>query len=147
MQTMTIEQLRAANDAGGVSGVTLKGLGGEFLVQISTRSGTAAVLSKARSSEVRRFGNLLSAVNVLRDIGITVGQFDASEYDPALKTMDSGNRGRANAMRVAHEAVAYNQWLAGEVQAALDDSRSNIAHDEVMADLKTELSALPAASA
>jgi len=39
MQSMTIEQLRAASDAGGVEGVTLKGQGGAFLVQIATRSG------------------------------------------------------------------------------------------------------------
>ena len=50
MQSMTLEQLRAASNAGGVSGVTLKGQGGAFLVQIDTRSGTAAVLSKARSN-------------------------------------------------------------------------------------------------
>ena len=47
MQSMTIEQLRAASNAGGVSGVTLKGEGGAFLVQIDTRSGSGAVLSKA----------------------------------------------------------------------------------------------------
>ncbi|WP_197272864.1 hypothetical protein [Nitrosospira briensis] len=39
MQSMTIEQLRAASNAGGVSGVTLKGQGGAFLVQIVTCSG------------------------------------------------------------------------------------------------------------
>ena len=77
MQSMTIEQLRAATHAGGVAGVTLKGLGGAFLVEIATRSGAAALLAKARSNEPRRFGNPLAALNVLRDIGITVGQFDA----------------------------------------------------------------------
>jgi len=85
MQSMTLEQLRAASNAGGVSGVTLKGLGGAFLIQIDTRSGFGALLSKARSSEPRRFGNPLAALNVLRDIGITVGQLDASGYDPTDK--------------------------------------------------------------
>ena len=136
MQSMTIEQLRAASNAGGVSGVTLKGQGGAFLVQIATRSGSGAVLSKARSTEPRRFGNPLAALNVLRDIGITVGQFDASEYDP-------GNRGRAGAMREAHEAAAYNQWLAVEIQASIDDPRPNIAHDEVMAEMDADIAALP----
>lgn len=131
--TMTIEQLRAASNAGGVSGVTLKGNGGAFLVQIDTRSGSCAVLSKARSTEPRRFGNPLAALNVLRDVGITVGQFDASEYDPTDKAQDTGNRGRANAMRGAHEAAAYNAWLASEIQEAIDDPRPSIPHDEVMA--------------
>lgn len=143
MQSMTIEQLRAANTAGGVSGVTLKGQGGAFLVQIETRSGSGAVLSKARSTEPRRFGNPLAALNVLREIGITAGQFDASEYDPADKKLSTGNRGRANAMREAHEAAAYNQWLASEIQASIDDPRPSIAHDEVMAEMDADIAALP----
>ena len=95
MQSMTIEQLRAATHAGGVAGVTLKGLGGAFLVEIATRSGAAALLAKARSNEPRRFGNPLAALNVLRDIGITVGQFDASAWNPDEKDETPGNRGRA----------------------------------------------------
>lgn len=133
MQSMTIEQLRAASNAGGVSGVTLKGQGGGFFVQIATRSGTGAVLSLARSTEPRRFGNPLAALNVLRDVGITVGQFDASEYDPEDKEQTTGNKGRAEAMREAHEAAAYNQWLVAEIQEAIDDPRPSVPHDEVMA--------------
>ncbi|KAA0889361.1 hypothetical protein [Pusillimonas sp. ANT_WB101] len=142
MQSMTLEQLRAANNAGGVSGVTLKGQGGSFLVQIDTRSGSGALLSKARSIEPRRFGTPLAALNVLRAIGITVGQFDASEYDPADKKHDIRNRGRANAMRGAHEAAAYNQWLVNEIQASIDDPRASIPHDEVIAEMDANIAGL-----
>lgn len=142
MESMTLEQLRAASNAGGVSGVTLKGQGRVFLVQIDTRSGSAAVLSKARSTEPRRFGNPLAALNVLRDIGISVGRFDASEYDPTDKEHDAGNRGRANAMREAHEAAAYNQWLADEIQASIDDPRPGVPRDEVMAEMDADIAAL-----
>lgn len=141
MRHMTLEQLRAANTAGGVRGVTLKGQGGAFLVQIDTRSGSAAVLSKARSTEPRRFGNPLTALKVLRDIGITAGEFDASEYNPADKQAAAGNRGRANAMRGAHEAAAYNQWLASEIQASIDDPRPGIRHEEVMSEMDADLDA------
>lgn len=144
MQSMTIEQLRAASSAGGVSGVTLKGEGGAFLVQIATRSGAAAVLAKARSHEPRRFGNPLSALNVLRDIGITVGKFDATEYDPSVKEQDPGHRGRAGAMRQAHEAAAYGKWLAAEIEASINDPRPSIPHDEVMAEMDADMAALPA---
>lgn len=51
MRSMTLEQLRAARNAGGVADVTLKGQGGIFLVQITTGSGANAVLAKARSSQ------------------------------------------------------------------------------------------------
>lgn len=143
VQSMTIEQLRAASSAGGVSRVTLKGQGGVFLVQIDTLSGSGALLAKARSTEPRRFGNPLAALNVLRDIGITVGQFDASEYDPSEKVLEVGNRGRADAMRGAHKAAAYNQWLASEIHASIDDPRPNIPHEEVMAEMDADIAALP----
>ena len=133
MQSMTIEQLRTASDAGGVQGVTLKGQGGAFLVQIATRNGQDAFLAKARSAEPRRFGNPVAALNVLRDLGITIGQFDASEWNPDEKEETSGNRGRAEAMRKAHQAAAYTEWLAAEIQDAIDDPRASIPHDEVMA--------------
>jgi hypothetical protein len=141
MQSMTIEQLRAASNAGGVSGVTLKGQGGAFLVQIATRSGAAAVLAKARSSEPRRFGNPIAALNVLRDVGITIGQFDASEWNPDEKEETPGNRGRAEAMRKAHQAAAYSEWLAAEIQDAIDDPRPNLSHDEVMAGMDADIAA------
>ena len=132
MKSITIEQLRVASRAGGVSGVTLKGEGGAFLVQIDTRSGATALLAKARSSEPRRFGNPIAALNVLRDVGITVGRFDASEWNPEEKEEIPGNRGRAEAMRKAHEAAAYTRWLAAEIEQAVDDPRPSIPHDEVM---------------
>ena len=132
MQSMTLEQLRTASEAGGVSGVTLKGQGGAFLVQIATRNGSGAVLAKARSSEPRRFGNPATAINVLRDVGITIGQFDASEWNPAERERVDRSDSRAQALRKAHEAAAYNEWLAAEIQEAIEDPRPSIPHDEVM---------------
>lgn len=139
MQSMTIEQLRVASNAGGVAGVTLKAQGGAFLVEIATRSGFGAVLSKARSTEPRRFGNPLAALNVLRAVGITVGQFDVSEYHPADREPSAGNRGRADAMREAHEAAAYNQWLNAEIHESIVDPRPSVPHDEVMARMDARL--------
>lgn len=133
MQSMTIEQLRVAKASGGVAGVTLKGEGGAFFVQITTRNGPAAVLAKARSTEPRKFGNPTAALHVLRDIGITVGAFDASAWNPDAKLETAGTRGRSEAMRKAHQAAAYTEWLAAEIQESIDDPRSSIPHDEVMA--------------
>ena len=143
MQSMTIEQLRAASNAGGVSGVTLKGQGGTFLVQIATRSGSGAVLSKARSTEPRRFGSPNSALIVLRDLGIAVAQLDATNWNPDQKEVTQNRDSRAQAMRQAHEAAAYNSWLAGEIQASIDDPRPSIPHDEVMAEMDADIAALP----
>ena len=51
----------------------------------------------------------------------------------------AGNRGRAEALRKAHQAAAYNQWLAAEVQDAIDDPRPNISHDDVMAEMDADI--------
>lgn len=147
MQSMTLEQLRVASNAGGVSGVTLKGQGGAFLVQIATRSGSRAVLSKARSGEPRRFGNPIAALSLLRDLGITVGQFDASDWNPAEKVVNRRDDARAQVLRGAHEAAAYNQWLATEIQEAIDDPRPSVPHDEVMARMDARIARQKAAGA
>ena len=144
MHSMTLEQLRATARAGGVTGVTLKGQGGSFFVEIATRSGQDALLVKARSTEPRRFGNPTSALIVLRDVGIAVAQLDATNWNPGQKDMTRSRQNRAEAMRGAHEAVAYNNWLAGEIQASIDDPRPNLSHDEVMAEMDADTAALPA---
>jgi len=132
MQSMTLEQLRATASAGGVVGVTLKGEGSGFFMEIATRSGQDAFLVKARSTEPRRFGSANSALTVLRGIGIAVAQIDATNWDPDQKKVTQNRDNRAQAMRQAHEAAAYNQWLAAEIQEAIDDPLPSVPHNEVM---------------
>lgn len=142
MHTITLEQLRATVSAGGVMGVTLKGQGGGFFMEIATRSGQDAILSKARSTEPRRFGSPSSALVVLRNIGINVAQLDATHWNPDQKEITQNRETRAKALRGAHEAAAYNQWLASEIQASIDDPRSSITHDEVMTEIDANIIAL-----
>ncbi len=144
MQNITLEQLRATASAGGVVGVTLRGEGSGFFLQIATRSGQNAVLSKARSIQPRRFGNPTSALLVLRELGIAVAQLDATQWDPNQKEMSQSRENRAEAMREAHKAAAYSKWLAAEIQESVDDPRPSIPHDEVMAEMDADIAALPA---
>jgi len=145
MQSMTLEQLRAAANAGGVTGVTLKGQAGGFLIEVATRSGQNAVLSKARSTEPRHFGNPSSALVLLRDVGIATAQIDITNWDPEQKNMSYSRQSRADAMREAHKAAAYNLWLAAEIQASIDDPRPSIPHDLVMADMDAEIASISGA--
>ena len=145
MRSMTLEQLRATVSAGGVVGVTLKGHGGGFFLEIATRSGHDAILSKARSTEPRRFGNPTSALVVLRDLGIAVAQLDATDWNPDQKNMSQSRQDRAQAMREAHEAAAYTRWVAAELQASIDDPRPSIPHEAVMAEMDADLAAWPSA--
>lgn len=147
MHSMTLEQLRAAANAGGVKGITLRGQGGTFLVEIATRGGTGAVLAKARSTEPRRFGNPTSALIVLRDVGITTAQLDASDWNPDQKDMTRSRQSRAGALREAHQAAAYNQRLAAEIQASIDDPRPSLPHDAVMTRMDARIARHKAAAA
>ena len=144
MQSMTLEQLRATASAGGVVGVTLKGDGGGFFLQIATRSGQDVVLSKARSVQPRRFGNPTSALIELRELGIAVVQLDATQWNPNQKDRSQSRENRAQAMREAHKAAAYTKWMAAEIQESIDDPRPSIPHDGVMAEMDVDIAALPA---
>lgn len=145
MESMNLEQLRAAVSAGGVTGVTLKGQGSGFFVEITTRTGQGVVLSKARSATPRRFGNPASALVVLRNIGIAIAQVDATNWDPKQKELRYRRPSRAEAMRAAHQAAAYNKWLADEIRASIDDPRPSIPHAEAMDAMDAEIAAvLPA---
>ena len=141
MQSITLEQLRATVNAGGVVGVTLKAEGSGFYMEISTLIGQDAILAKARSTEPRRFGSPNSALLVLRDMGISVVQLDATHWNPDQKEVTQNRDNRALAMRQAHEAAAYNQGLASEIQTSLDDPRPNIPHDDVMDEMDAEIAA------
>lgn len=144
MHSMTLKQLRATANAGSVTGVTLKGQGAGFFVEIETRNGQDAILAKARSSEPRRFGSPTSALIVLREFGIAVAKLDATDWDPNQKGMNQSRTQRARAMREAHKAAAYNEWLAAEIQNASDDPRPSLSHEEVMAEMDADIAALEA---
>jgi len=136
VQSMTLEQLRATALAGGVMGVTLKGLGRSFIMEIATKTGQGAVLAKSRTLEPRRFGNPVSALAILRDLGIAIVQLDAIDWDPASKDTTDNRPSHA-------ETANYNQWLAQEVQASLNDPRPNIPDSDVMTEIDALLAALP----
>ncbi len=144
MQNMTLEQLRATYDAGGVLDVTLKAQGGGFFVEISTRNKSGILLAKARSTEPRRFGNPVSALMLLRNIGIVEGAFDASQWNPGVKDVPQNKKGRGEAMREAHKAAAYTRWLATEIQASIDDPLPDIPHDAVMDEMIATIAAIKA---
>ena len=52
-----------------------------------------------------------------------------------------GTSGRADALRKAHRAAAYSEWLAAEIEEAIDDPRPNLSHDEVMAEMDADIAA------
>jgi hypothetical protein len=78
-------------------------------------------LSKARSTDPRRFGNPTSTLVVLREIGITVAQ-DAAHRTPGRKDMTRSRQSRANVAACVTTAsspgYAYPPLLAAAYCAA-----------------------------
>ena len=85
----TLQQLRAATQAGGVAGVSLKAQGSGFFIQIQLRTGQNAVLVTARSRSPRMFKNPAQAFGVLKRVGIVTGSFDVTHYSPEQQQTDN----------------------------------------------------------
>lgn len=113
-----------------------------------TRSSVLVVaVRRAGDGAVEREVHVLRAVEAaehLGGIGIATAQVDATDWDPDRKEATGSRANRAQAMRAAHEAAAYNLQLAKETQASIDDPRPGIAHEAVMAEMDAAIAALPA---
>lgn len=97
------------------------------------------VLAAQRSRRVRVFRRMETLVNYLKDIGIQRFDVDAVNYEA------EGGRSRpdrAQALRHAHEAAAYDKWFRAEVEQAVreaDDPNTEwIPHEVVVEDMKRQ---------
>lgn len=96
---------------------------------------TERALVAQRSHQVRIFRKLETLVEYLKGVGIPRFDVDAVNYDS--EGGDTYKRpDRAEAMKKAHEAAAYDKWLKAEIQEAIDDPSPSIPHDEVMRDVR-----------
>lgn len=121
-------------EAGAVRGAVVVGQSGGWGVVI--QYGVTERALAAKRGAVRVFRKFETLVGYLKKIGITSYQVNAAEFDPVthkteLKRVDASDR-----MKAAHEAAAYNEWFAKEVQEAIDDPRPSIPHKQVMADVQ-----------
>lgn len=54
---------------------------------------------------------------------------------------------QAEPMRTGHQTAAHLQWLAAEIQDALDDPRASLPLEEAMAGMEAEIDAVERESA
>jgi hypothetical protein len=83
----------------------------------------------AQRGGIRLFAKLDTVVTYLRSIGVNHFDVDAKQYDggPARRSRPD----RADALKHAHKAAAYDKWFRAQVQASLNDPRPGIANEEV----------------
>lgn len=114
----TLQQLRAATQAGGVAGVSLKGHGNGFFIQIQLRTGQNAVLVTARSRSPRMFKSPVQAFGVLRRVGIVTGSFDVTHYSPEQQQTDNDKATKKTAKKTATKTTRAKKTVAVAAPAA-----------------------------
>jgi hypothetical protein len=115
-------------EAGAVSGAHIVGQPGGWTVTV--RYGThERPLAAQRSRNLRLFRRLETLVSYLKGVGIARFDVDAAAYDPdAPKAKRRPDR--AEALKRAHEAAAYDAWFREQVRASIDDSRPAVSDEE-----------------
>ena len=123
MQTLNLEQLKAATQAGGITGITLRGDGAAFVVSVQTQRGEAVMVTTRR--QPRRFTDPRKALQVLRGLGWHQCQVDAAQWRPEEHALEKVARpDRIAALKAAHVAAQadadYDRWFHAKVQASID---------------------------
>ncbi len=123
MQTLNLEQLKAATLTGGVTGITLRGDGPAFIVNIQTQRGEAVMVTSRQ--QPRRFADPRKALQVLRSSGWNECRLDATQWRPEEHALEKKARpDRSAALKAAHEAAQeaaeYDRWFRAKAKAALD---------------------------
>lgn len=135
MITETIDHLTLSrlSEAGVVQRARVVGQRGGWGVLIKYGV-TERVLAVQRGQQMRIFRKFETLVNYLKGVGIARFEVDTVDFD--AESLKRHRPDRADAMKAAHEAAAYQQWLQTEVQAALDDPSPLVPQAEVMQDVR-----------
>lgn len=139
MNTETIDHttLSRLAEAGAVRSAHIIGQSGGWGVLVKYGM-TERALATQRSHQVRVFRKFETLVSYLKGVGIARFEVDAVNYDPASLKSSRSRPDRAEAMKNAHEAAAYDKWFRAQVQEALDDPRPGIPHEQVQAEWAIE---------
>lgn len=129
-------------EACAIRGASIIGQPGGWSVMLKTGM-TEKPLGTQRTDKPRTWRSLDTCMEYLRnELHIfRVDMLDASNYSGAAVTRKP-RQDASERLKRAHEAAAYKEWLAGEVQTAIDDPRPSVPHGEALADWQTERAAL-----
>lgn len=130
MATETIDHstLHRLVEAGAVRAAHVVGMSGGWALTVKFGSNERP-LAAQRSRQIRLFKKLETLVSYLKDVGIAQFDVDASNYNPESQYRNA-RPDRSEALKRAHEAVAYNAWFREQVQASIDDPRPPVSDDE-----------------
>lgn len=127
-------------EAGAVRGAHIVGQSGGWAVLVKYGM-YERPLAAQRSRQVRLFKKFETLVGYLKGIGIVRFDVDAANYDVTTATT-SRRPDRAEALKNAHQAAAYDTWFREQVQASIDDPRPSMAGEVVEAKFAAKRDAL-----
>ncbi|TXE27166.1 hypothetical protein FOT62_22895 [Serratia marcescens] len=127
-------------EAGAVRGAHIVGQPGGWAIMVQYGM-LERPLAAQRSRNVRLFRRFETRVSYLKDIGIARSDVDSSNYTPDAITT-ARRPDRAEALKRAHEAAAYDAWFREQIQASIDDPRPDIPHEDVEARVAEKREAL-----
>ena len=144
MKTLDVSQATAAAQAGGVLAAILRADGGQFFIELETRTAGVAILVTSNNRRPRAFRNPIKALEVIRELGLQNGRFSLEAWRPDEAEFDRQSRpDRAQAMKQTHSnAAAYEKWFREQVQESLDDPRPNVPHAQVQKEMADKKAAL-----
>lgn len=127
MQTLNLEQLKAATLAGGVTGITLRGDGAAFVISVHTQRDEGMLVTSRK--QPRRFADPRKALQLLRTIGLNECRINATDWHPEAHAQEKVTRpDRSAALKATHQAAHqaaqadadYDRWFRAKAQASLD---------------------------
>ncbi|MDP2828467.1 MAG: hypothetical protein Q8O37_07660 [Sulfuricellaceae bacterium] len=136
MSTHTIDTAMARRmvEACAIRGASIIGQPGGWSVMLKLGM-SEKPLGVQRTDKLRTWRSLDTCMNYLKtELHIVrIDMLDASNHSAGDATQ-SARADSSERMKRAHEAAAYNQWFRAQVQAAIDDPRPSIPHEQVMAE-------------
>ena len=135
-ETITHTTLKELAEAGAIRRACAVAFGDRWGLVFSY-GGVEKTLRSKNGHNVRNWANLNSVTNYLAELGIRKFETDATNYDPNQKTLTRPDKSAA--LKRAHQAAEYDQWFREQVQAAIDDPRPSVPHDEAVRKMEAEL--------
>ncbi len=135
-ETITHATLKELVEAGAIRRACAVAFGDRWGLVFSY-GGVEKTLRSKNGHNVRNWANLNSVTNYLAELGIRKFETDATNYDPNQKTLTRPDKSAA--LKRAHQAVEYDKWFREQVQAAIDDPRPSVPHDEAVRKMEAEL--------
>lgn len=120
MDMITLGELRAAFQAGGLRSVGVAAAGGLFFVTVQPRSGGWMVLATNKKKQGRGFRDLGRAVLLLHEIGVQKIAVDVSGWEPGRAAEEGWRRPDVAARQRRLHGVARLVAGLGDVAGEVD---------------------------